>query len=227
MIVSFTVGQPSGDWIKDTLKYSDGRKSMNALRTHFAGEGNASRTIADADRLKESLHYKNERSMTFESFLTHLQQMFNIYKEQGEEVPEDQKVRILYKKIQNNDLDRANQALKTQQTAGTAITYTMAANHLSMAVSKLPENQAKNHSVSGIRVAGPSGGHSDTDSIYNADGSIKTGYISNWRSLSSEDKDKETAEKKRLGMNSNEKKRISTDSASDASTRNTRSIRKR
>ena len=40
MIVSFTVGQPSGDWIKDTLKYSDGRKSMNALRTHFAGEGN-------------------------------------------------------------------------------------------------------------------------------------------------------------------------------------------
>ena len=78
MIVSFTVGQPSGDWIKDTLKYSDGRKSMNALRTHFAGEGNASRTIADADRLKESLHYKNERSMTFESFLTHLQRMFNI-----------------------------------------------------------------------------------------------------------------------------------------------------
>ena len=47
--------------------------------------------------------------MTFESFLTHLQQMFNIYKEQGEEVPEDQKVRILYKKIQNNDLDRAIQ----------------------------------------------------------------------------------------------------------------------
>ena len=108
MIVSFTVGQPFGDWIKDTLKYSDGRKSMNALRTHFAGESNAPRTIVDADRLKESLYYTAERSMTFESFLTHLQRMFNIYKEQGEEVPEDQKVRILYKKIQNNDLDRAS-----------------------------------------------------------------------------------------------------------------------
>jgi len=71
------------------------------------------------------------------------------------------------------------------------------------AVSELPEYQAKNRSVSGIRVAGPSGGHSDTDGIYNADGSIKTGYISNWRSLSSEDKDKVTAERKRLGMNSN------------------------
>jgi len=107
MIVSFTTGQPSGDWIKDTLNYSDGRKSMSALRSHFAGEGNASRTIADADRLKEFLHYKNERSMAFESFLTQLQKMFNIYNEQGEEVPEDQKVRILYKKIQNNDLDKA------------------------------------------------------------------------------------------------------------------------
>jgi len=76
--------------------------------------------------------------MAFESFLTQLQKMFNIYKEQGEEVPEDQKVRILYKKIQNNDLDKAIQALKAQQTAGAAITYTMAAIHLSTAVSELP-----------------------------------------------------------------------------------------
>ena len=45
--------------------------------------------------------------MAFESFLTQLQKMFNIYNKQGEEVPEDQKVRILYKKIQNNDLDKA------------------------------------------------------------------------------------------------------------------------
>jgi len=51
MIVSFTTGQPSGDWIKDTPKYLDGWKSMNALRLHFASESNASRTIADADRL--------------------------------------------------------------------------------------------------------------------------------------------------------------------------------
>ena len=112
-------------------------------------------------------------------------------------------------------------ALKAQQTAGTAISHTVAANHLSTVASELPEYQAKNHSVSAIRVAGPSGGHSDTDSIYNADGSIKTGYISNWKSLSSEDKYKVTAERKRLGMNSNEKKRISTDNASDASTLNT------
>jgi len=60
--------------------------------------------------------------MAFDLFLTQLQKMFNIYKEQSEEVPEDQKVRILYKKIQNNDLDRAIQALKAQQTVGAVIT---------------------------------------------------------------------------------------------------------
>ena len=47
------------------MKYSDGRRSMKALRAHFAGEGNASRNMAKADRLKEHLHYKSERAMSF------------------------------------------------------------------------------------------------------------------------------------------------------------------
>ena len=58
MLVSFTTGQPSGDWIKSTVRHTDGRRSMKALRDHFAGEGNATRNISEADRLKESLHYK-------------------------------------------------------------------------------------------------------------------------------------------------------------------------
>jgi len=84
---------------------------MNALRSYFAGEGNASRTIADIDRLNEILHYKNERTVAFESFLIQLQKMFNIYKEQGKKVPDDQKVRTLYKKIQNNYLDHFSMPL--------------------------------------------------------------------------------------------------------------------
>lgn len=44
IVVSFTTGQPSGDWIKDMLK---------ALCTHVAGEGNASSNVAEADRLQE------------------------------------------------------------------------------------------------------------------------------------------------------------------------------
>lgn len=220
MIVSFTTGQPSGDWIKSTLRYSDGRRSMTALRTHFAGEGNASRTIADADRLKESLHYKSERAMSFETFLTQLQKMFNIYENEGEEVPEEQKVRLLFKKVQHKELDSAINALKAQQTAGTVITYTMAANHLSAAVSELPEYLARSRNIAGVS-SSSSGGNVDADGAYNADGSIKTGYIPNWRSLSNDDKKKVIAERKRLGINSNGKSGSSTNNTDDVSRDNT------
>ena len=46
IIVLFTTGQPSGDWIKSTLRYSGGRRLMEALIRHFAGEGNATPNLA-------------------------------------------------------------------------------------------------------------------------------------------------------------------------------------
>ena len=92
MIVSFTTGQPSGDWIKSTIKYSDGRRSMKTLINHFSGEGNASRNIAEADRLKDNLHYKSERAMSFENFLTNYQKMYNIYEKEGESMAEEAKL---------------------------------------------------------------------------------------------------------------------------------------
>ena len=55
MLISFTTDLPSSDWIKPTLRHNDGRRSMQALQNHFSGEGNASRNIAEADRLKASL----------------------------------------------------------------------------------------------------------------------------------------------------------------------------
>ena len=48
MIISFTAGQPSGDWIKSTLMYSDERRSMESLRRHFSGKGNATHNLAEA-----------------------------------------------------------------------------------------------------------------------------------------------------------------------------------
>ena len=62
---------------------------MADLRAHFSGEGNATRNVAEAGRLKETLHYKRERVMPFETFLTQLQRMFNIYEKEEEGIPED------------------------------------------------------------------------------------------------------------------------------------------
>ena len=198
LILSFTTGQPSGDWIKNTIRYHDGRRSMQALRDHFAGEGNASRNKAVADALKASLHYKNERAMPFETFLTKCQQMFNIYDKEGEAMGEDAKLRFLYKSIHHQGLDSAVQALKVQSTAGIDITYTQAANHLSKAVSELPEYISKNRNISSLN-----SGNNETrgsDAIYDEDGNIKTGYIPGWQNLKKSDKDIVISERKRLGI---------------------------
>lgn len=200
-IVSFTTGQPSGDWIKNTLKFADGRRSMQALRDHFSGEGNATRNVAEADRLKESLHYKSERAMSFETFLTQCQKMYNIYDKEGEPMTDEAKVRFLFKRVQHDKLTSSIDALKAQITAGVNVSYTMAANHLSAAVSELPDYLAKNRNISGVGNNNTNGNEGDSNAgIYNADGSIKTGFISNWKSLSKDDRAKVIAERKRLGI---------------------------
>ena len=139
MVVSFKTGQPSSDWIKTTMKHTDVRRSMEDLRRHFSGEGNATRNLAEDERLNESLHYKSEREISFDIFLTQFQKMFNIYEKEREEMSEEAKIRFLFRKVQHTGLRSYINTLKFSQTAGTIISYTIAANHLSTATSELPE----------------------------------------------------------------------------------------
>ena len=172
---------------------------MNELRRHFAGEGNATRNMAEAERMNISLHYKSERAVTFETFLNQCQKMFIIYEKEGEPMTEEAKVRFLFRKIQHTGLRSSIDALKAQQTAGTEISYTIAANHLTTAVSELPEYISKNsRNISGVQRDGTEA--KGSDAIYNADGTINTGRIQGWHSLSFKDKKIVYDERKRLGI---------------------------
>ena len=105
---------------------------MKALRDHFTGEGNSSRRMAEAERMKADLHYKNERSLTFENFLTKYQRMYNIYDTHGEAISEEAKIRFLFKKYNHEGLTKTIKAMKTKITTkviGT-VTYTTVANHI-------------------------------------------------------------------------------------------------
>ena len=55
LMVSFTQGEMSEDWIKPVKSQKDGREDMKRLRDHFSGEGNATRRIAVAERLRDTL----------------------------------------------------------------------------------------------------------------------------------------------------------------------------
>ena len=67
------------------------------------------------------------------------------------------------------------------------------ANHLSTAVSELPDFVAKNRNVSCVD-------HNGSTSIYNADGSINTGHHPNWLQLSASDRKIVNDERSRLGL---------------------------
>ena len=77
LIVNATSGCPSADWIKSSLKYSNGRRTWKKLVNHFAGPGTASVALAEAEKLRNTLHYRNERAMSFEKFLTNCEKMYN------------------------------------------------------------------------------------------------------------------------------------------------------
>ena len=204
LLMNFLVAESAEQWIKNFAPCVNGRLDMEALRNHYGGEGNASRRIATAEKLRETLHYKSERSMRFSTFLDHMQKMFNIFQEEGEELTENAKVRELLKRVQNNQLQDTVKALRVRFDID-GILYTEAANHLTSAVSELPEYLLARcvSSMKRIRGGGSEKGKNKfkRDSIYADDGTIFTGYYSNWKSLSKEDRDKVIAERKKNNTN--------------------------
>ena len=140
LLMNFLVTESPEQWIKDLAPRVNGRLDMEALCNHYGGEGNASRRIATAEKLHDSLHYKSECSLPFSMFLDRVQKMFNIFKEEGEQLTENAKVRELFKHVQHMQLQDTVEALHVCFDLD-GITYAEVANHLTAAVSELPEFQ--------------------------------------------------------------------------------------
>ena len=114
LLKSFLQTETAEQWIKPIAKKQSGRLDMKALRDHYSGEGNTSRRIAVAERIRDTLHYKNERAMQFSAFLDKLQKMFNIFEEENEEISEQAKVRMLLNKVEHPQLQNAVNALRVR-----------------------------------------------------------------------------------------------------------------
>ena len=199
LLKNLLVAETAEQWIKNLEPHPNGRRDMLVLREHYSGEGNASRHIATAERMREGLHYKNKRSLAFSIFLDRMQKMFNIYEEEGEEFTENAKLHKLFKWVQHPQLQDTVKALKVRFDME-GITYTQAENHLTAVVSELPEYHLT-HKVSASSSGTPrirGGGGSNHNSnikkkdgtqapskgILMSDGSVFTGYYPNWLELS-------------------------------------------
>ena len=184
-------------WIRPLAPRGNGQDDALELRRHYEGEGNQSRRIASADKYHETLHYKSECAMPWETFLDRMQKMFNIYKEEGEEMTENAKLREFFKRTKHPQLVESVKALEVRYDMD-GLRYTQAANHLTAAVSKLPDYQMASR-VSNVKTGSGQGSkptrvRRDGNSIYATDGTIWTGHYDEWATMKDSDKEKITAE---------------------------------
>jgi hypothetical protein len=135
LLTGKVLGEQAEEWIRDDKTKQNGRIDFRNLQVHFEGEGNVSRRITQAEALHKSLFYKQERSMKFTVFLSRLQTMFQIYKQEGEEQPESARIRFLLDRVQAPHLQQAIISLRFQNNQGN-LTYAMAKNSLMTEVMK-------------------------------------------------------------------------------------------
>ena len=138
--------------------------------------------------------------MTWEMFLDRMQKMFNIYKEEGKEMTENEKLRELFKHTKHMQLVESVNALEVRYDMD-GLTYTQAANHLTAAVSKLPDYQMARR-VSNVETRGGGGNkqgrvHRNGNSIYATDDTVWTGHYNEWATMKDADKEKITVERER------------------------------
>ena len=192
IIVSYCTGENAEQWIKS--RRHNGREDMKALRDHYQGEGNQTRRIGDAERMRDSLHYKSEAAMPFSTFLSKCQKMFNLFEQTNEAYVEAAKIRFLFDKISNTELRPAVESLRAQiSVAADSHTFASASNHLAALVK--PRNA---RALSAVATA-----ELPPEIVKN--GKINTGYYGNWNSLSPECKQLVTAERERLGISKSNK----------------------
>ena len=72
MLKSFLVESPGWPWIEPFDATENGREAFWAWANHYNGDGELSKRVQLAKAKIKSLHYKNERSMPFETYQTHL-----------------------------------------------------------------------------------------------------------------------------------------------------------
>ena len=131
-IVEFTTAQTSEDWISPALKKKSKRQSMQEPRDHLSIKLNVTRRVTEADRFKETLHYKNDRSLTFENLLTKCHKINNTYAKYGAIMIEDAKTHFLFNKFQHRVFESVVDAMKAKintELSGT-ITFTTVSNRI-------------------------------------------------------------------------------------------------
>jgi hypothetical protein len=201
LIHGFMQGETTKTWIKPKEKRQNGRLDFKALQAHYSGKGNKSVMIKEAEVLRNSFYYKNERAMSFEDFLTNMQAMFIGFEDNDKLLTDAQKIRLLFQKVQSPSLTQVKNALQVSYDLDKAgeVTYDFLANSMAAEAASLPDH-APNRQASGVD-RHPAPGSVPINGIKGANGDIFTGLYENFQSLSDDEKQAIFDERKRFNIN--------------------------
>ena len=96
ILCSLTTSTPTEEWIEASNPRSDGRLAFRALVNHYSGFIFARCQIAEAVQLDKTLHYKNQRTIPFATFILKLQHMFNLYRDVDQELTQNIKLQHFF-----------------------------------------------------------------------------------------------------------------------------------
>jgi hypothetical protein len=111
---------------------------MLALRNHFKGHGNKAKLKAEAVALKNTLHYKNEKALTFDTYLQRVQKMIHLFEQAEEPMTTSSQLDFMLDNILDESLSSTVSAVKSAiAVKPTSFNLTSAYNHISAEVKKI------------------------------------------------------------------------------------------
>jgi hypothetical protein len=103
---AFLIDSPGWAWIEPHDSAENGRSAYLAWVDHYNGEGELSKRTAIAKSKLDTLHYRNERSMSFERCTEIMTKCFNtLHKDPDQRFSDRQKVEKLLKSIRCQDAE--------------------------------------------------------------------------------------------------------------------------
>ena len=103
---AFLIDSPGWAWIEPHDTAENGRAAYMAWTAHYNGQGELSKRMAIAKTRLDQLHYRNERSMSFEKCTEIMTKCFNtLHKDIDQRYSDRQKVEKLLKAIRCQDAE--------------------------------------------------------------------------------------------------------------------------
>ena len=112
IVVASTTGTDSEQFLKSVAKYECGRRGMNIIRAFYGSTGSNNRRLLEEKQSLKHIHYMNERTMPYASFVAKLTGIFQVLSDEGQEKGEAEKIELLFEKFQCESLKNETIACK-------------------------------------------------------------------------------------------------------------------